>query len=484
VLTNRLHPQLLAGLLVPLGIFALVQFSVAYRTAGITAQVVTDRILLASAHSIAENIESGENGIEAIVPPSALGMFDLGYGDSVYYRVSRADGRLLAGYIDLQTPHAPAVGGQPRYYDATYRAGPVRLVAVTQPVPGRRGVQDAIVIVAETLNGRNAMSRQLWLGSAVQQFLLVAFAGTLAWFGLQRILAPLIQLSNEVREREPDEYAPFAVAALQAELDPLVNALNGYMLRLQSQLDAQRRFTANAAHQLRTPLALLRTQATYALRTTNELDRADATRGILTTTLQITRLTNQLLSLAKAEPHGQPLRRGQVDLVPVTREILEEYGRLAVDRSVDLAFEVKGHGAIVNADRALLRDLVVNLVDNAIRYTPVGGHVVVTVEREHLQCVLRVEDTGPGVPASKRALVFERFYRVAGRDSEGSGLGLAIVKEIVDAHQGAINLRDRARGSGLIVEVCLPACDLGAALGADIAERGWPPLQTAIPGPR
>jgi len=470
---------------VPLGIFALVQFSFAYRSADVTAQVVTDRILLASAHSIAENIGFGENGIEAIVPPSALGMFDLGYGDIVFYRVSRADGRLLAGHIDLKTPPLPAVGGQARYYDAVYRADPVRFVAIAQPVPGRGGVQDATVIVAETLNGRNAMSRELWVGSAVHQFLLIAFAGTLAWFGLRRILAPLIRLSNEVRDREPDEYAPFAVAALQTELDPLVNALNGYMLRLQSQLDAQRRFTANAAHQLRTPLALLRTQTTYALRTTNESERTNATRAILATTLQITRLTNQLLSLAKAEPHGQPLRRDPVDLASITREILEEYGRLAVDRGVDLAFEVAtNESALVDADLALLRDLIVNLVDNAIRYTPTAGHVVVTVTRVRSQCILRVEDTGVGIPESKRMLVFERFYRVPGNDRQGSGLGLAIVKEIVEAHDGTIELRDRPRTGGLTVEVCFPASETQPALGAEVGERRRPPLEKAILGPR
>ena len=338
MLTNRLGPQLLAGLLVPLGILALVQFSVAYRTAHVTAQGVTDRILLASAHSIAENIGFGDGGIEVVVPPAALGMFDLGYRDAVYYRVSRGDGRLLAGYMDLPVP--PATGAEPTFSDGIYHGEPIRLVALRQPVPGRDGVVDATVVVAETLNGRSAMSRELWLGNAVGQFLLVAFACALAWFGLRRVLAPLIQLSNEVRERKPNEYAPFAVAALQAELAPLVGALNGYMIRLQSQLDAQRRFTANAAHQLRTPLALLRTQATYALRTTSDAERSDATHAILATTHQIARLTNQLMSLAKAEPNGQALRRDRIDLVALTREILEEYGALAVDRGIDLAFDV------------------------------------------------------------------------------------------------------------------------------------------------
>ena len=481
---RSLRFQLLAGLLVPLGIVAFVQFSVAYRNAAATAQAVTDRILLASARSIGEHIGFGDAGMDVTVPPAALGMFDLGFGDTVYYRVTRADGRLLAGYDDLPQPPAERAGSGPAYYDARYRSEPIRLISLTQPISLAKGVQQANVVVAETLNGRNAMSRQLWIGSAFQQSLLILIACVLAWIALRRVLAPLLRLSREVEERRPHDLRPFGVAALQAELSPLVRALNDYMLRLAAQLDAQRRFTANAAHQLRTPLALLRTQASYALRGADENERADAARAIIGTTHQIARLTNQLLSLAKAEPHGQPARRDPIDLVALTRDILVEHGTLAVDRGIDLAFETDAPGepAAVRADPTMLRDLVVNLVDNAMRYTPAGGHVTVTVARDAGACILRVEDTGPGIPPEQRSLVFERFYRVAGGESEGSGLGLAIVKEIVDAHDGTVVLRGRSDGSGLIVEVRLPAA--ATPSGADVAEGGRPPFEQPVLGPR
>jgi two-component system, OmpR family, sensor histidine kinase TctE len=483
--TRSLRFQLLAGLLIPLGIVALVQFSVAYRNAEVTARAVTDRILLASARSIAEHI-GYDAGADVTVPPAALGMFDLGYGDTVYYRVTRSDGRLLAGYPDLLGPPAPGVGSQPQYYDGRYHDESIRLIALTQPVSFAAGVQPATVIVAETLNGRRAMSRGLWIGSALQQSLLIAIACALAWFALRRVLGPLLRLSTEVEERKPDDFQPFTVAALQAELDPLVRALNDYMMRLGAQLDAQRRFTANAAHQLRTPLTLLRTQASYALRSAGEAERFEATRAILATTQQITRLANQLLSLAKAEPHGQPPRRDPIDLVATTRDILVEHGRLAVDRQVDLAFEVAApdERAIVPGDPTMLRDLIVNLVDNAVQYTPPGGYVTVTAGREPDACVLRVEDTGPGIPAGQRALVFERFYRIPGGDTEGSGLGLAIVKEIVDAHRGTIVLRDRAEGPGLVVEVRLPVAVERSPSAADVGEGGRPPLEEPVLGPR
>src|SRR4029077_19817590 len=164
-----------------------------------------------------------------------------------------------------------------------------------------------------------------------------------------------------VQERKPNDFAPFTVADLQAEFQPLIKALNGYVQRLRTQLEAQRRFTANAAHQLRTPLALLRTQASYALRSTSESERKEATQAILSTTRQLTRLTNQLLTLAKAEPRGETGRRETVDLAGVTREVLEEYGALAVERGIDLAFEIEPKTAVpLKADPGELRDLVLN----------------------------------------------------------------------------------------------------------------------------
>jgi two-component system, OmpR family, sensor histidine kinase TctE len=480
---RSLRYQLLAGLLVPLGVVAFVQFAVAYRNAEATASAVTDRILLASARSIAEHIGFESAGLGVTVPPAALGMFDIGYGDTVYYRVTGPREKLLAGYGDLPPAPRTVVPAQPEYYDAIYRGESIRLVAVTQPIALARGVQQATVVVAETLNGRRAMSRELWIGSALQQSLLIAIACALAWLVLQRVLRPLVRLGREVEDRSPNDLRPFSVAALQAELDPLMRALNAYMTRLGAQLDAQRRFTANAAHQMRTPLTLLRTQASYALRGSNEGERQEAIRAIVATTRQITRLTNQLLSLAKAEPQGHTPQRDPLDLVAVTRDILVEHGSLAVERDIDLAFEVVPSGAValVDADPALLRDLIVNLVDNAVRYTPAGGTVTVSASREDDgSAVLRVEDTGPGIPAAQRALVFERFYRVSGNEADGSGLGLAIVKEIADAHHATVTL-DAGASGGLVVEVrWLPA----SVSGADVGEGGRAPLEEPVLGVR
>ena len=481
---SSLRLQLLAGLLGPLAVVLLVLVTVAYRDAASTAQTVTDRILLGSARTIAEQIRFGENGLEAMVPPSALSMFDFGEGDTVYYRVTASNGRLLAGYSELP-PSSATDGAEPRYYDARFRNEAVRLVVVRQEIPTPGRMMWATVVVAETLNGRAAMTRSLWIGDVEQQAILVVIASALAWLALHRGLAPLMRFSNAVAERRPDEFRPFSPEAVQVELRPLVAALNGYMERLRQQLEAQRRFTANAAHQLRTPLTVLRTQASYALRSEGESERRDATRAMMTTTRQMTRLTNQLLSLARVEPDGHAERRHNVDLADLTREALEEYGSIAVDRGVDLAFDVdRAHAHVVaDADPAMLRDLVVNLVDNAVRATPPGSSVTVAVLNDDDCCVLRVEDTGPGIPPEERTLVFERFYRRHADAWEGSGLGLAIVNEIVAAHGGTISLHDRSSGCGLVAEVRFPRGGEPPPSGTDVAEGRRAPFQEPILDP-
>jgi two-component system sensor histidine kinase TctE len=475
VTLKSIRVQLLAALLVPLAAVALVQLAFAFRTAGDTAQTVMDQLLFASARSIAEQTSYSENGIETTVPPSALDMFDLGYGDAVYYRVTLDDGRLLAGYPDLEAPYPAEPTIRPHYFNGRFRSRPIRMVAVTQliPVPAKKA-RHALVVVGETYNARNAMRDAIWSENSRNQALLVAVALATAWLALHLGLRPLLRLSHAVEALRPGEYRPFSLSALQVELRPFVTALNDYMRRLQEQIEAQRRFTENAAHQLRTPLTLLRTQASYALGRGSDGERSEALRAILATTSQLARLTNQLLSLAKAEPHGQTAAREAVDLTRTTREILEEHGALAVSRELDLAFEVRGtEPAIVLADPAALRDLIVNLIDNAMRYTPAGGQVVVSVGREDASCFLRVEDTGPGIPPQERALVFERFYRIRGireGETEGSGLGLAIVKEIADSHGAQIALGDGCEGRGLRVEVRFPSA-------GELAERGRAPRE-------
>ena len=460
---RSLRLQLLAWLLIPLAGVVIVNTWITYRNARATAGIVTDRTLLASARSMAEQVQSSGGIMEAIIPPSALEMFASEAGDRVYYRIddTAADrsGRLIAGSPDLPVPPEPPDDLSPRYFDAEFRGQLLHLVAIRQPVTGDPP-RAAVIVVGETTGARSQMVADLWIQGFLQQGLLVLIVGILAWFGLQRGLRPLLRLRDEVVERRPDDLRPLTATALQHELQPLATALNQYMGRVKSWSAVQRRFIANAAHQLRTPLTLLSTQATYALRTTSAAEKDEALQAIHANMQQMTRLANQLLTLAQAEPGGRPPSSEPVDLVAAARRALESLVGLALERDMDLGFDPLVPSAMVKGDPTMLQELVVNLVDNALRYTPAGGVVTLGIDRDGADWRLTVQDSGPGIAEAERERVFERFYRTLGSGSEGSGLGLAIAKEIVDGAGGRISLTEPPAGGGLLVTVHLPAAVL------------------------
>jgi two-component system, OmpR family, sensor histidine kinase TctE len=457
---RSLRLRLLGWLLLPLALIVVVNTWVTYRNAQVTAGLVTDRVLLASARSMAEQTRMIDGAMNAMIPPSALEMFASTDADRVYYRIMDAGSRparLIAGYPDLPDPPAATDQFTPRYYDADYRGRRLRLVGLQQPVPDPLGLQLAVVTVGETLNARSRMVKDLWIRGFGQQLLLVAIAGLCAWLGLKRELGPLLRLRDEVVERRPDELKPFSGAFLQAELVPFVAALNRYMERLRHQIEAQRRFIADAAHQLRTPLTLLSTQAGFALRANHPSEKNEAIQAIEGNARQMTRLANQLLTLSRAEPSARPPVRDPVDLVATARRALESLVDLALARDIDLGFEPQVETATVLGESTLLQEMIVNLVDNALRYAPRGGIVTLGIAPDGANWQLTVRDNGPGIPIAERERVFERFYRVLGTTAEGSGLGLAIAKEIVESCGGRVTLEDSLDGPGLLAVVRLPA---------------------------
>ncbi len=461
---RSLRLQLLAWLLIPLAGIVIVNSWISYRNARATAGIVTDRTLLASARSMAEQIQVSNGLMEAVIPPSALEMFASEAGDRVYYRIDDTEkdkeGHLIAGSPDLQPPTRPPDDLSPRYYDANFRGQALHLVAIRQPVAGDPP-RAAMIVVGQTTGARAKMVADLWIQGFLQQALLVLIAGILAWFGLQRGLRPLLRLRDEVVERQPDDLRPLTGTALQQELQPLATALNQYMGRIKSWSAVQRRFIANAAHQLRTPLTLLSTQATYALRTTSAAEKNEALQAIHANMQQMTRLANQLLTLAQAEPGGRPPSSEPVDRVAAARRALESLVGLALERDMDLGFDPRVPSAMVRGDPTMLQELVVNLVDNALRYTPRGGVVTLGIEQDVAEWRLTVQDSGPGIAEAERERVFERFYRTLGSGAEGSGLGLAIAKEIADGAGGGISLAPSpAPGGGLLVTVRLPAATI------------------------
>jgi two-component system sensor histidine kinase TctE len=287
------------------------------------------------------------------------------------------------------------------------------------------------------------------------QALLIVIAGTMLWYAVGRGLAPLGTLRREIESRShldlsavPEEDAP-------QEVRPLIHAINELLDRLSLALAAQQRFIADAAHQLRTPIAGLKTQTELALRQAPPGDAQATLRQLRTATERTTRLVNQLLSLARAEPPvGRVLRSVQrIDLAQLARDATTDWVPRALERGIDLGFDDCSTATPIEGDPFLLREMLNNLLDNAVRYTQSGGQVTVRVKCDGAHAVLAVEDNGPGIPDAERTRVFQRFYRVLGSGDDGCGLGLAIVREIAQSHAAEVTLEDGAGGAGTTVVV-------------------------------
>jgi two-component system OmpR family sensor kinase len=304
-----------------------------------------------------------------------------------------------------------------------------------------------IVQVAQPMSARRELAASMALRTIVPLLALVPFLVLLVWFGIARGLSPLERVAAALAERSPVALRPLNETGLPTEVVPLVHALNGLLDRLDRALDAQRTFIADAAHELRTPLTAVHLQAQLAERATTDAERSAALAELRAGLERATRLVEQLLTLAREEPGVSERPFAAVNVTEVAREVLAEYTPIAAARGVDLglaqASGAAASDAFVDGDANALRTLVSNLVDNAVRHTPAGGRVDVAAQRDGADVVLTVRDSGPGISASERERVFDRFYRVPGEAAAGmtgSGLGLAIVKRIAERHGATVTL--------------------------------------------
>jgi len=309
--------------------------------------------------------------------------------------------------------------------------------------------------VAQAQDERAAIATQTALRTLVPFLALIPFFGVLVWVGVGRGLEPLDAMSKAVSIRRPDALAPLPERALPDELQPLAASLNGLLARLADAIAAQRRFTADAAHELRTPLAALKLQLDLARRANDPGERAAALDDLEAGVARASHVVEQLMTLARAEPEAMAQRRTQCDLVAIAKDAIVARAALAADKGIDLGL-ARETPASVSGDAASLGILLSNLIDNALRYTPRGGRIDVCVDGDSNGATLVVADTGPGIPAEARERVFDRFYRGEDNGEPGSGLGLSIVKRIAEAHGATIDLGDPADGSGLAVTVRFP----------------------------
>ncbi len=453
---RSLRARLLAWVLLPLACTVAVAAWLSYQRAVETATVVQDRLLLGSARSIAEQIRFEDGSFVHQIPPAALELFQSTQPDHIFYRVTTGAGRLLAGYTDLHKPAPSVPTHDPYFFNSVMRASPVRVVALFQPVVGAPNARPVMVQVAQTLVGRQQMVNDLWMHAVLEQLLLLLLAGALILFGLNRGLKPLLQLRDDVNARVPGTLTPMSTEAMPAELVPLVASLNDYIRRLEAHAGAQSIFIQNAAHQLRTPFALLNTQLSYAVRASAEADRAESVGAAFHTLQQAIRLINQLLTLSMAESLGADTGNGadaDINLDSLVQEIFESLVAKAQCKAINLGFDKPTEAPALRVNPWVVKEIILNLVDNAIRYTPCGGSVTVCLEVADGETTLVVEDNGVGIAPQYREKVFERFYRIHNTDSNGSGLGLAIVHELATRIGARVRLADTASGNGLAVRV-------------------------------
>jgi two-component system sensor histidine kinase TctE len=371
--------------------------------------------------------------------------------DRVYFQVLGQRGEYVAGDADLPVPlDGPGSVAELRFRDDTIREEPVRVAYLWLPALAADG-SGPLVQIAETLDKRSRLATEIIKGVILPQFVILPLAVLLVWLALARGIRPLAELQQRIRRRESTDLSPIEERDVPEEVAPLVSAINDLLQRLDQSVSAQRHFLADAAHQLKTPLAGLRTQAELAER---EIDRGQGDPKTLKHTLQqialgsqrAAHMVNQLLAMARAEDREQALRRHTVDLAELVRETVRDFVPRAMEKRIDLGYEGPDGetGAPILAQPVLLRELVRNLLDNALQYTPSGGTVTARVMPDPFGqvIVLQVEDTGPGVPAAERELIFRPFYRALGTNVDGTGLGLAIVQEIAQQHDAEVTVGD------------------------------------------
>lgn len=394
------------------------------------------------------------------LPASAAELLHTDETDTLYYQVLGLDGQYLSGDRALPMPNDEerAAAGVVRFRDDEINREPVRIAYVRIGLPGGTagGIEPPIVQVAETLGKRSRLATEIIKGVMLPQFVILPLAVLLVWLALARGIAPLNELQQRIRRRESHDLSPIDERDAPEEVSPLVRAINDLLTRLDRSIGTQKHFLADAAHQLKTPLAGLRTQAELAQR---EIDAGERDPQALKKSLQqiarasqrAARMVNQLLAMARAEDASQALQRQPVNLARLAAETVRDFVPRALEKRIDLGYEgadsvaAKGPaGLSISGQPVLLRELIRNLVDNALQYTPEGGTVTVRVVDDPFGqvVVVQVEDSGPGIPAAERDKVFQPFYRSLGTNVDGSGLGLAIVREIAQQHDAEITLED------------------------------------------
>ena len=447
-----LRARLLLFLLPPLALImiasAIAQYYLSVRPAGRTF----DQALSDAAIALSQALENENGRIKFALSEETARLLRSDSTDEIYYAVRGPKGELIAGDRDLPASIGAMRMNQSRVYDDNFNQQKVRVAAISTDCGSAR----CQIQVAETLNRRQALTKDILLGTLVPQLVLGVVAFALIWLAIGRALSPLARLSRIIDQRSPRDLGRIEESATPEETKSLVTALNALFEKLRQSGLAQQRFIATAAHQLRTPLAGLKAEAELALLESPLPEMRHMLEHINQSAARASRLATQLLALARSEPDAHlvdPII--MVDLKTLVEEHVDEWVRMAAPKNIDLGFELRP--AITSGKGVLLRELMRNLVHNALEYSPANAKVTLRCGATIGNCFFEVEDSGPGIPAEYREKAFEPFFRLPGTSGTGSGLGLAIAKEVTLAHEADIEISDAPGGQGTLVRVSFPA---------------------------
>ena len=453
---RSLFGEILDWMLTPLLLLWPVSLALTWLVAQGIASQPFDRGLEYNAQALAQLVRTTpQKRTEFSLPGAARDILRADEVDEVYYQVLGPHGELLSGDRDFPPPSIPPGAGEntgvTQFRDDAMRGVAIR-VAYMWVYPNDPNIPAALVQVGETLGKRSVLATEIIKGVMLPQFVILPLAVLLVWLALARGIKPLSQLEERIRLRKPDDMSPLDDRVVPLEVAPLVSSINDLLRRLNESIATQKRFLADAAHQLKTPLAGLRMQADLAQRAGGSADELkQSLQQIGRSSMRATHTVNQLLSLARAESTGAVIPTQTCDLVALTLEVVQDSLPRAMDRAIDLGYEGPDAGqgqALTVGHPTLIKELIRNLVDNAINYTPsspeqpgvITARVIALADGKELW--LQVEDSGPGIAPAERELVFQPFYRALGTEADGSGLGLPIVMEIAAKHGAKVSVSD------------------------------------------
>ena len=417
-----------------------------------------DRDLVNCADSVIARVRMKNDKIVADIPPAAQAILKHDNKEKFYYSIIDETGKRISGDSVLPAPSTDLQLDIPKIHTSNILGRVVRIVEVKSNINGESGDGYVVVQFAQTMNRRNQFQEQMMLSIAVAQIIGVAIGGIAIWYGVAKILTPLKELQAEMSKRSPADLSPIRDVDSPEEVYPLVKAINQLLSRSREAIDTHKRFIANAAHQLRTPIAGLKTYSSIGaeMKETQELQHVvkELDLGID----RASRMVSQMLALARTEVSESSVERQitAVNLADLVQEVVSDLAQQSMRNNLELSFDSQDNDAIVHGDATGIKHLVTNIIENAVLYTPKGGRISVGLNEGTEAIVLSVSDTGPGIPPDQRQKVFERFYRIVGTKVTGSGLGLSIVQEVANAHHAIVTIQDNPDGVGTCVQVSFP----------------------------